>query len=638
MDDMHFGDGNPADYPRESLNNYYDRASYGLLDLSNGSTLGWYQTAYNRPAAPATKAGWGAARRALISEALNTFDATHDFSQYDNNGDGVIDYFIVYWTGPTGDWATYWWAWNTYYGDNTYTLDGVSLNNYSWQPETDFPATTLHETGHSLGLPDLYEYGGATLHGGVGNFDIMDGNVADLNCFWKWMLDWYTPTVVDASRQRLTLNDTESQDCVLIWPGVSTDDLFSEFFIVQNRQTTGNDEDVWFSPDGLPIWHIDATLNAAGNNFEYDNSFTAHKLVRLMEADGLEEIESGGSADIGDLYSVGDTIGPDTSPSSDRYDGTDSCVRVWNVVDDGTAPGDTMTADYSTICNTPPVCNVNGPYVVECKGATTSLPLNGAGTYDPDGDPMTYDWSSDCPGGVFDDYTALSPQITINTPDTNIPVSCTVEMTVTDTADDIDTASASLTVVDTTPPDIVCPADVTIECDQSSDPGNTGIATATDECSPSLAISFTDLITPGTCPAEETIARTWMATDTAGNQSSCLQIIDVVDTTAPVITCNNPATITPKDPPVSFTATAVDNCDDDPLVEITGYTCTFTTKKGNVINKDQSCIVAFAGDTLTIDDSGGIDDHISWTVQATDCTGNQIIQECSTDVVKYKKP
>jgi M6 family metalloprotease-like protein len=356
MDDMHFGDGNPADYPRESLNNYYDRASYGLLDLSNGSTLGWYQTAYNRPAAPATKAGWGAARRALISEALNTFDATHDFSQYDNNGDGVIDYFIVYWTGPTGDWATYWWAWNTYYGDNTYTLDGVSLNNYSWQPETDFPATTLHETGHSLGLPDLYEYGGATLHGGVGNFDIMDGNVADLNCFWKWMLDWYTPTVVDASRQRLTLNDTESQDCVLIWPGVSTDDLFSEFFIVQNRQTTGNDEDVWFSPDGLPIWHIDATLNAAGNNFEYDNSFTAHKLVRLMEADGLEEIESGGSADIGDLYSVGDTIGPDTSPSSDRYDGTDSCVRVWNVVDDGTAPGDTMTADYSTICNTPPVC------------------------------------------------------------------------------------------------------------------------------------------------------------------------------------------------------------------------------------------------------------------------------------------
>ena len=79
-------------YPYESLAAYYDRSSYGKLDLSNGTTLDWYQTAKNRSEVSETTTG----REDLIKEALNYYDTQgHDFRQYDNDGDGDIDYFIV---------------------------------------------------------------------------------------------------------------------------------------------------------------------------------------------------------------------------------------------------------------------------------------------------------------------------------------------------------------------------------------------------------------------------------------------------------------------------------------------------------------------------------------------------------------
>ena len=91
--------------------------------------------------------------------------------------------------------------------------------------------------------------------------------------------------------------------------------------MVQNRHKTGND-DQWFlsSGDGMLIWHVDARL-AGGVTFMYDNSYTAHKLLRLMEADGLEEIESGSSADAEDYYLPEDGFSAGSTPDSASYYG-----------------------------------------------------------------------------------------------------------------------------------------------------------------------------------------------------------------------------------------------------------------------------------------------------------------------------
>jgi M6 family metalloprotease-like protein len=645
MDAMLFGDGNPANYPYESLTNFYDRSSYGLFDMGGGSTLGWYQTAYDRSDVVQNSGG----RDLLIKEALSHFDSLgHDFSQYDNDNDGDVDYFIVYWTGDDGGWGSFWWLYKASFSDPFYILDGKTLGSYSWQMESDHPGGVIHETGHGLGLPDLYDYNNTVgPNGGAGGFDVMNSYKYDLNCFFKWMLDWLTPTLVSGGRQVLTLEPSAtSPEAVLIWPGIGLSGIFSEFFMVQNRQDIGNDTEAWFVPDGYSIWHIDSTISP-GLNFAFNNSNTSHKLVRLMEADGLEEIEaatcqSGSTcpvADAGDLYGEGDEITHVSFPSSDKYDGSDSCARVWDIDKLGADPGSAMRASFSTICNLPPTCDADGPHWAECAGATTNVMLDATASSDPDpGDVLTYSWLTDCPGASFDDSSSATPTLTVDT-SPGCSVDCSVYLTVTDLIGDSDACSTSITIEDTLAPVLACPADITIECDESTDPSNTGMATATDDCDTSLpTITFSDVVVPGVCPVTSVITRTWQATDSCGNTSSCEQIITSVDTTPPIIQCNAPFTIVPPSTAISFVATATDNCDGDPDVEIIDYQCYKITKKGRIVDKSESCVVDVAGDTITILDTGGVGDIFRWTVSSTDSCGNTSQQQCTTIVVRPYRP
>jgi len=95
----------------------------------------------------------------------------------------------------------------------------------------------------------------------------------------------------------------------------------------------------------------------------------------------------------------------------------------------------------------------------------------------------------------------------------------------------------TITIVDTTPPALTCPDDADLECGASSDPSNTGTATATDACG-DVSVSYEDDVeeTEPECAFLATITRTWTATDECGNTSTCVQVIDFVDGEAPQIT------------------------------------------------------------------------------------------------------
>ena len=97
--------------------------------------------------------------------------------------------------------------------------------------------------------------------------------------------------------------------------------------------------------------------------------------------------------------------------------------------------------------------------------------------------------------------------------------------------------------------------------------------------------------------------------------------VNVVDTTPPVISCNAPATITPPDGPVAFTATATDTCGAASAV-IERFTCFEVKPNGNIVDKSASCKVAINGATLRINQSGGVGTTIQWQVRATDAAGN----------------
>ena len=355
-----FGDGvgNP---PFDSLRDFYLRSSYGQLTIT-GDVLGWYQAPYARSTVAETSTG----RQNLIKEALSHYDGLgHDFSPYDNDGDGAIDYLCVFWTGPRGEWSSFWWGYYTWFTDSAYRLDGKRLTNYSWQWElpsypngTFGPSTIIHETGHALGVPDYYDYDDAVgPRGGVGNLDIMDGT-GDHNCFSKFMLDWITPTVVSGGSRTVTLRASGLYpDAALFMPGAVPGQIFNEFFMVQNRLRSGNDTALFTGSDGLIVWHVDSRLNTWNSDFLYDNSYTDHKLLRLMEADGLEEIETlNGSADAGDYYKAGMEFGPLTFPDSARYGGLPTDMAL-STITGTTTP---MSATISS-SDTPPTVGIATP-------------------------------------------------------------------------------------------------------------------------------------------------------------------------------------------------------------------------------------------------------------------------------------
>ncbi len=356
-----FGDGDAAEYPKESLRNYYRRASYGQLEIQ-GSVLGWYRMQHPRSWYTADGQD-NAANRVVMQEVIEHFDPVHDFSQYDNNHDGKVDYFAIIWSGPDNGWGNFWWGYQWRLAQPI-VADGVQFAAFSWQWESRpvgsaFEAeTVIHETGHALGLPDYYDYtpnqGGP--NGGVGGLDMMHGNYADHNAFSKFMLEWVTPRTIGSGEASVTLRAlAQSPDALAIMPNYQGATPYTEYFMVENRQRVNND--ARNPSDGILIWHIDATPNARGDDFLYNNSDTPHKLLRLMEADGLEEIENGdGKADAGDYYNQGESFSPTSQPNSHAYDGSDTGVAVGNF----SAAGPTMTLSCSvggTQTGTQLVCN-----------------------------------------------------------------------------------------------------------------------------------------------------------------------------------------------------------------------------------------------------------------------------------------
>lgn len=134
---------------------------------------------------------------------------------------------------------------------------------------------------------------------------------------------------------------------------------------------------------------------------------------------------------------------------------------------------------------------------------------------------------------------------------------------------------------------------------------------------------------PSPYPLGETVV-TLRVSDETGLADTCVATVTVVDTEPPTPSCNA-TNIIPPDTTISFVATATDNCDVSSVM-ITEYDCFKFTKKGKRIDKTESCVVDIDGDTITIVDSGGVGDNITWTVAATDGSGNISEVECAVVV------
>jgi M6 family metalloprotease-like protein len=417
-----FGNGS-GDFPYESLKKYYQRSSYNQLTIT-GDVYDWYRADY--PRSYYQSLGNPAGRVTLINEILQKHDALVNFADYDTDHNGKMDALFVKWAGADTGWATFWWA--SMSTDNSpITVDGVKPYKYVWSwyskpvNGTYYPRVDIHETGHLLGLPDYYDYDAGTgPKGGIGGWDMMDANWGDHNAFSKYLLGWIDPIVINSGTQEVNLppsSTISSENAVLIMPG-AVPDSFGEFFLVQYREPgTGNDPLKAGLGNAVWIWHVDSTLSAGGWSYLYDNSYTSHKMLRLMEADGLEEIEKGtGNWDVDDFYLPGRVLGPVTVPDSTTYSGLATDVTIDPLVQINSS----MRVNFS-IPFTAPVANFT-------TNRTTGTPPLAVQFTDTSSGTGIEAWAWDFNNDTIIDSTSRNPAYTYASPGTY-----SVNLTVTGT-------------------------------------------------------------------------------------------------------------------------------------------------------------------------------------------------------------
>ncbi len=223
-----------------------------------------------------------------------------DFSQYDYNDDGDVDFVYVIYAGygeSYGASANTIWphasllsAW----GANI-TLDDKRVERYACSCELKYVSGTqlegigtfCHEFGHVLGLPDIYN---TQMQSRIqlGQWDIMDTGAYNNeshtppahSAFERYSLGWLELTDIDTPQEEVSLEELTEYNVAY---RITTANNPNEFFTLENRQQRGWDS--YLPGSGLMILHIN-----------YDEAIWERNTVNnginpcydLVEADGKQ--------------------------------------------------------------------------------------------------------------------------------------------------------------------------------------------------------------------------------------------------------------------------------------------------------------------------------------------------------------
>ncbi len=352
----------------DSMRDYYQKASYGKLNIgaaseshgtANDGVVGWLNLPYNHP----NTANFpnGAADRKLTADAVKAADAYVNYKAFDTNNDGKLAskelHVTVIAAGQEGaccrsygkaQWGHFWSLLST----EQPTVDGVLFGGSAYgggytqfgEYHRDHMATLgvmVHEMGHDLGLPDLYDPDGSSE--GVGDWSGMGsgpwntvsgqygGAVPAFPDAWsRYYEGWLTPKREVGAK---SVPQAETSDTVyqlhenaggLDWVS-NVKSGTGEYFLIENRQKTGYDAGL--PGCGLLVWHIDESRTYTNNA----NANDAQRLVDLEEADNHNHLDFKlNQGDAGDPF-------PGTMPNGSFHDISTPDARLYDGRFTGTA-------------------------------------------------------------------------------------------------------------------------------------------------------------------------------------------------------------------------------------------------------------------------------------------------------------
>ena len=341
FDDMLNQIGYNGNGQRGSFKDYYLDTSYGNLSVET-TVVGWYTAqhdisyyGYNEDLSFPFNAP------ELVREAVDAAEAAGvDFSQFDNDGDGNCDLVTIGHAGPgaetIGYESQYIWSHKSGLGNaRKVTYDGVVIDQYTMNPETPGGETNkrltdigiyVHEFGHALGLPDLYDF--ATSNG-AGRWCSMSWSSnqrspIEFNPHFKEKLGWMTPIVLEGTGSVTNMPSTNDSST---YYRINTSYPW-EYYLLANMQKTEWNSQIPNS--GLMVWHIDSS--------QRNNTNVSRLHVVPEQADGRQDLQQpppgGNYWDGGDPYpgvSGNTSFNTSSNPNSNLNDGTLVNMSITNI-------------------------------------------------------------------------------------------------------------------------------------------------------------------------------------------------------------------------------------------------------------------------------------------------------------------
>lgn len=303
---------------------YWDQVSDGLLRVE-GVVAPWVRLPHRaRHYLSSAEYGWASFGRIgeLRQEAIRAVDRDIDFGAFDNDGpdgipnsgddDGFVDFVAFVYAIPCpgdGREGAIWphrAAMAPLVTNDPAAHGGfIKITDYVILPALD-PATCgplevgvlAHETGHALGLPDLYDYDGSSQ--GIGAWGLMGTgsnsttySPAHLSGWAKEQLGWVTVDWLKGDDDDLRIPPVETAHTVFRY---DDPDSSGVYLLLENRQQVGSDAHL--PGHGLLAWRVDPERGELGA-WNSDERRTA---LSLLAADGRDDLGHGLRADPGDPY------------------------------------------------------------------------------------------------------------------------------------------------------------------------------------------------------------------------------------------------------------------------------------------------------------------------------------------------